>query len=263
MSSDVELDPGGGGAPTVRLATVSALELRLRLAAGQQELVQAQHRLIEHYTRLEQREQQTASPAEERDTVRDWAEFVRLADRLTVENDDCRSLRGVPPPAGGGALWGYPESARRHPTIVDHRVLDTPNHLRGVDTTQVRMAASVPTSMVIGGRTALIAPDGAGRWSGLLLRTAALVEIMTHHFDCLWSRSVPLAERQTGESDGPTAVQSQILRLAASGAKDEAIARSLGRSPRWVRRHFELLSERLGASNRLTLGVAAAQRGWI
>jgi DNA-binding NarL/FixJ family response regulator len=58
-------------------------------------------------------------------------------------------------------------------------------------------------------------------------------------------------------------VQLEILRLAAAGLKDDAIARALGRSSRWVRRHFEALEERLGATNRLTLGIAAARRGWV
>jgi DNA-binding NarL/FixJ family response regulator len=63
--------------------------------------------------------------------------------------------------------------------------------------------------------------------------------------------------------DAPAPVQLEILRLAGMGLKDDAIARSLGRSSRWVRRHFEVLEEMLGATNRLTLGIAAARRGWV
>ena len=83
------------------------------------------------------------------------------------------------------------------------------------------------------------APDGPV----LLARGGGLVDALASLFELLWSRGAPLAADRP--SDAPSEVQLHILRLAATGLKDEAIARSLGRSVRWVRRHFELLEESL------------------
>ncbi|RLP91588.1 hypothetical protein EAD89_11005 [Micromonospora sp. BL4] len=249
-------------------ATVSAMELRLMLAAGQRELVRAQHRLIDQYAQLERLEEHRSSTAHGRDDiVRDWAEFTRLAGRLTAEApDDCRLLHGMPPePTSAG-----PELAmdRWHRTILDRRLLELPGGLGHADGAarpgrQIRVVAAAPTSMVISEEVAVIAPGGAARSAGWVLRAPALVGLAAHYFDSLWRQAQPLGTASATSGEAPSNVQLQILRLAAQGAKDDAIARSLGRSPRWVRRHFELLAERLGASNRMTLGIAAARRGWI
>ena len=92
----------------------------------------------------------------------------------------------------------------------------------------------------------------------MLVRSPVLVSMLADYFELLWSRATPL--------DGGgvlTGVQRRILRLAAVGFKDEAIARNLGLSSRSVRRHMEKLATRSGASNRLTLGIAAARLGWV
>ncbi|PWR08297.1 hypothetical protein DKT68_16130 [Micromonospora acroterricola] len=249
-------------------AAVSAMELRLLLAAGQRELVRAQHRLIDQYAQLERLEEHQSPAAHgPDDVVRDWTEFTRLAGRLTAEApDDCRMLHGMPPdPASAGP---EPTTGRRHRTILDRRLLELPGGLGRADDTarpggEIRVVAAAPTSMVVCERMAVIAPTSAARSTGWVLRAPTLVQLATHYFDSLWRQAQPLAAGSTAAGEAPSNVQLQILRLAAHGAKDEAIARSLGRSPRWVRRHFELLAERLGASNRMTLGIAAARRGWI
>ncbi len=247
---------------------VSAVELRLLLAARQRELVRAQHRLIDEYAQLERLEEHRSSTAHgPDDVVRDWTEFTRLAGRLSAEApDDWRVLLGMPPDPTA-AEPGLPAD-RRHRTILDRRLLELPGGLSRADGAthpegQTRIVSAIPISMVISAKMAVVAPTGTHRSVGWVLRAPALVDLAGHYFDSLWRLAQPLASETAAGRDAPSEVQLQILRLAAHGAKDEAIARSLGRSPRWVRRHFELLSERLGASNRLTLGIAAAQRGWI
>ncbi|MEV4654949.1 helix-turn-helix domain-containing protein [Micromonospora sp. NPDC049301] len=244
------------------------MELRLLLAARQRELVRAHHRLIDQYARLERLEEHRSSAAHgPDDVVRDWTEFTRLAGRLTAdEPDDCRVLHGVPPES----TTAGPELAtdRRHLTILDRRLLELPGGLGRADGAaqpggRIRVVAAAPTSMVVSGSMAVIAPTGSAGSAGWVLRAPTLVELAAHYFDGLWRQALPLAARSPAGGDAPSDLQLRILRLAAHGAKDEAIARSLGRSPRWVRRHFELLAERLGASNRMTLGIAAARRGWI
>ncbi|MET7821209.1 helix-turn-helix domain-containing protein [Micromonospora zamorensis] len=249
-------------------AMVSAVELRLLLAARQRELVRAQHRLIAQYAQLEQLEEHRSSATlGPDDVVRDWAAFTRLSGRLATDApEDCRILLGMPPDPAAGEPDLAPEP--RHRTILDRRLLERPGGLNRADRAarpegQVRIVGEVPISMVVSAKMAVVAPIGTHRSVGWVLRAPALVDLAGHYFDSLWRQSQPLSTPRAAGRDAPSEVQLQILRLAAHGAKDEAIARSLGRSPRWVRRHFELLAERLGASNRLTVGIAAARRGWI
>ncbi|MFG2054009.1 hypothetical protein ACGFI9_08235 [Micromonospora sp. NPDC048930] len=98
------------------------------------------------------------------------------------------------------------------------------------------------------------------RGEAVLVRSPALVDALVDYFELLWRRAVPVEPLAGG---GPSNVQLQVLRLAAAGLKDEAIGRSLGRSTRWVRRHMESLEDLLGATNRLTLGIAAARQGLV
>ena len=57
--------------------------------------------------------------------------------------------------------------------------------------------------------------------------------------------------------------QRAVLRLLATGAKDDAIARALGVSNRTVTRVVAELTAQLGADSRFQAGVRAAKLGWI
>ena len=54
-----------------------------------------------------------------------------------------------------------------------------------------------------------------------------------------------------------------LLRLLATGQKDEQIARALGMSLRTVRRRIADLMTELGADSRFQAGVEAVRRGWV
>ncbi|MCG5214059.1 helix-turn-helix domain-containing protein [Streptosporangium sp. KLBMP 9127] len=66
-------------------------------------------------------------------------------------------------------------------------------------------------------------------------------------------------------ADGVTLTEQQqaVLRLLATGAKDSAIARSLGVSIRTVTRTVGELTRILGATSRFQAGVRAARLGWL
>lgn len=65
------------------------------------------------------------------------------------------------------------------------------------------------------------------------------------------------------DGSGLTEQQTAVLRLLASGAKDEAIARNLGVSVRTVTRIVAELTSELGATSRFQAGVLAARLGWL
>lgn len=119
-----------------------------------------------------------------------------------------------------------------------------------------------PTELLIADDVALVCLDASGTSGAVLVEAPHMVSMLADYFELLWAKAVPLGD--DGDVEGPLpAVQRRILRLAAQGLKDDSIARVLGLSSRSVRRHMEKLADRAGASNRLTLGIAAAQLGWI
>jgi DNA-binding CsgD family transcriptional regulator len=183
---------------------------------------------------------------------------ARLHDLIAGARRECRILQTEDQP-GPVSDW----SALRPTARL--RVICTPAVLRpdttGADSGPTRrVLPELPAPMVLVDEAAMV-PAGAGM--ALLVSAPALVVPLSEYFEALWPRATPLAGGRPAPDDSPAQVELQILRLAATGLKDEAIARSLGRSSRWVRRHFEALEQRLGATNRLTLGIAAARRGWV
>jgi len=75
----------------------------------------------------------------------------------------------------------------------------------------------------------------------------------------------PIEEQlpQRLEGGDCTPLERSIVRLLATGAKDDAVARQLGLSVRTLRRGIAELMERLKATSRFQLGVRVAALGWL
>ena len=73
-------------------------------------------------------------------------------------------------------------------------------------------------------------------------------------FEELWARAAPISPHNN---------VLQVLRLAAHGLSDDAVARHLGVSVRTVRARFAEAMSELGAQSRFQAGVEAARRGWL
>ena len=247
--------------PPRRVRVVSeAVALRRLISGRQRELAAAHRRLADDYLRLEELESRPAPVAPRSSGVEQVhgpdQVTARLHDLVAAARRECRVLLGAGPP---GPADGWP--ALR--ATVRVRVVCTPDVLRHEGTPDDgaarRVLPELPAGLTLVDDVALV-PIVAG---ALVVHTPALVASLSGYFELLWQAAAPLDHGRPAADDAPTPVERQILRLAATGLKDEAIARSLGRSSRWVRRHFEALEERLGATNRLTLGIAAARRGWV
>lgn len=245
------------------------LELQLVLADSARELMRTQSRLTDHYSRLQRLAHRDAARSDDRpdgvEVVPSPERFRELARRLLDTGTGeallllDESAPGLSPPC---------TTARPARMICARSLLTDPERREQVEAVarghDVRVLPALPASLLVVDGTALLAlPPTGQRRQLLLVHSPALVALLTQHVAALWRQAVPLGGGPLAGSDTPTPVQLQILRLAATGLKDEAIARSLGRSVRWVRRHFEVLEERLSATNRLTLGIAVARRGWI
>ncbi|MDO3683496.1 hypothetical protein [Micromonospora sp. C28ISP2-4] len=278
MSTTVLADdtdyPTNGRASEAEAATTRPLldELRRSIAASQQDLRRAQRQLteahadLEWWTRRLVREADAGIPVE---TVPDGTEFHRLSARLCArDGTGCRLLHGgtTASPAHEHPVPQPGDTAHR--SVLARTRLEQPAFREAIEeigrsTHQHRVLPHLTVTLQLADEVALLSLPQADGPSGLLLRHPELVRLATQFFDSAWAAGLPMAVREPTGDDRPQEVQLQILRLAAVGAKDDSIARSLGRSTRWVRRHFELLEEQLGATNRMTLGIAAVRRGWI
>jgi DNA-binding CsgD family transcriptional regulator len=110
-----------------------------------------------------------------------------------------------------------------------------------------------------GAGTVLIAPGPDG---GLCaLPDPALSGLVQLLLDALWEAAVPLASAEHFELVSQDPVKLKILGLLEAGAKDEAIARTLGVSLRTCRRHIAELLAAAGAVSRFQAAVRFARAG--
>ncbi|MEU5156127.1 helix-turn-helix transcriptional regulator [Glycomyces sp. NPDC021274] len=130
---------------------------------------------------------------------------------------------------------------------------------------QVKAAPLVPVRMVVYDREQAIIdfpPDpGIG---AIVVRDPMLAAPLAAFFDYCWTTASGMDDVLRGSDDtGLSDQQRAVVRMLASGAKDEAIARSLGVSVRTVTRIVADLTAQLGATSRFQAGVQAARLGWL
>lgn len=122
---------------------------------------------------------------------------------------------------------------------------------------------SPPWLLVIDWETALVPIDPATVVGALCVRERGIVGTLAAVFEAAWATAAPLDVSRPACDAEPTASDTGLLNLLATGITDEAAAKRLGVSLRTVRRQMSALMERLGASSRFEAGFKAAQRGWI
>ena len=122
---------------------------------------------------------------------------------------------------------------------------------------EVRLIARLPPLLVvIDGQTAVIPVMSAGQPDGgIIIRQRTIVAAMMALFAKCWDQSQPLADTET-ETLSPA--EMAVIKLLATGAKDDAIARQLGTSVRTIRRIVGNLMRRAGVNSRFAFGVWAA-----
>jgi DNA-binding CsgD family transcriptional regulator len=131
---------------------------------------------------------------------------------------------------------------------------------------EVRLAPQLPLPMIIiDGRTVLLRPGPHSDNDGpatIVSSQEAIVFALRAMFDALWRQGHPMPS-PCGDGSGCSPTEIAVVRMLASGAKDDAVARQLGTSVRTIRRIVGYLMERSGADSRFAFGVYAAAHGWI
>ncbi|GAA2894754.1 LuxR C-terminal-related transcriptional regulator [Streptosporangium fragile] len=131
---------------------------------------------------------------------------------------------------------------------------------------EVRTCGEIPDSIVIFDREVAFIPGGSEPGGALLLREPSVVGFLHRGLELLWSSAAPFvpdARVDPGYGVARGGLKRTILRLLASGAKDELIARRLSMSLRTCRRHVAEIMEELQATSRFQAGVLAARGGLL
>ncbi|MER0446535.1 LuxR family transcriptional regulator [Streptomyces sp. Edi4] len=130
---------------------------------------------------------------------------------------------------------------------------------------EIRTAPSLPMRLLIVDGVSAVVGEGfeGGRPTALVLTNRAIVAAMTALFESYWEHATRLGTPAPPRNGGLTPQEHELVRLLASGAKDDAIARTLGIGLRTERRMVAELADRIGASSRFEFGAKAARAGWI
>lgn len=131
---------------------------------------------------------------------------------------------------------------------------------------EVRVTPVIPTRMLIYDRhTAVVQADPESLQAGtVLIRGGGVVRSLAAIYDYCWTTaSEPEDVPRSADGVSLTEQQLAVLRMLAAGAKDSAIARSMGVSTRTITRLVSELTAVLGASSRFQAGVRAARLGWL
>lgn len=128
---------------------------------------------------------------------------------------------------------------------------------------ELRAHPSIPLwASVADDQLAIISTGPYPRSGALLIRESAMVAMVRTWAEHLWNEAVDVAD-PTPTGHGLIDQNAQkLLDLMTAGLTDQALASSLGISPRTIRRRIERLSELLGATNRHQLLLLARDHGW-
>ncbi|MEV4395576.1 LuxR C-terminal-related transcriptional regulator [Nonomuraea sp. NPDC049607] len=131
---------------------------------------------------------------------------------------------------------------------------------------EVRTMPFVPVRLIMLDRELAVveATPGDLMAGAMIIEGRGLVASYAALFDYCWmTASEPGEVPRAADGEDLGEQQRAVLRLLATGAKDDAIARALGVSNRTVTRVVGELTAQLGADSRFQAGVRAAKLGWI
>lgn len=154
----------------------------------------------------------------------------------------------------------YQHSARVHPRMREFL------HTLTEAGAEVRTCEEIADRIIILDREVAVLSSRAAGGGAVVVREPSVVDYLYRGLEQCWSASLPLID-----GSAPTAgygvagddLKRAILRMLATGAKDDHIARRLGISVRTCRRHIAELMEELRATSRFQAGVLASSTGLL
>ncbi|MDI6104844.1 helix-turn-helix transcriptional regulator [Actinoplanes sp. NEAU-A12] len=129
---------------------------------------------------------------------------------------------------------------------------------------EYRTAHQLFGRLIMFDREVAFIPDGHGSWGAVVVREPSVVDYLYQVFEGAWDAAQPFSDPYTaGMQIVARELDRTILRLLATGLKDETIARRLGMSLRTARKHIADIMEGLGAQSRFQAGLRAAAAGLL
>lgn len=129
---------------------------------------------------------------------------------------------------------------------------------------QYRTAHELFGRLIVFDRELAFVPTLGESWGAVVVREPSIVAYLCEIFEQTWEQATPFADAAAeGLERVSREINETIVKLLASGLKDETIARRLGMSLRTTRRHIAEIMEQLNAESRFQAGVAAVTRGLI
>jgi DNA-binding CsgD family transcriptional regulator len=153
----------------------------------------------------------------------------------------------------------------QHPARVNPLMRELMDQLTAAGC-KVRTCEEITDRIIIFDRETVFIPNRLGPDGAVVLREPATVDFLYRNLDQEWACATPY-EQQAGVIPGygvaGDEVKRAIVRLLASGAKDDLIARRLSLSVRTCRRHIAEIMEDVQATSRFQAGVKLAQAGLV
>lgn len=265
---------------------ITAFELlvmaKQREIAVQHAAIREAHEDVTELQRLFNRGQHAAGPSALAEIVTDRDAIVATASELQLAaRDEVLTMNPLPYRTELTADWYEPPPAPAlergvrfralysRETMTSEAGLDIINRSRAAGE-EARVVSRLPLKLSIADQDlALIPLESDPMGAVLRVRSPILVSALREMFELLWERAIPPVRgpEQTAHSahstNTLTPAQQRVLRLMATGLKDEAIGRATRTSVKTVRRHIATLLDLLGADTRFAAGVEAHRRGWL
>ncbi|MBO8195408.1 response regulator transcription factor [Streptomyces oryzae] len=267
------VDPGIAEAVLANRLEVDIIERRSQVVRVSRQMRELSGIWAEHH----KRSGSDASPAVR--LVED-AEAVRR--ELALAARECEEEVLSVQPGGGRSTAALSEASSRDALMLERGVqmrvlyqhtaradLATRAYVRHITELggQVRTTAEIHERMIIfDARVAFVPQSRTGRKApgAAIVTDPTVVDYLwrTHHKS--WLSAHPFDTAEESDDHGTTEELKQtILRLMATGLKDDVIARRLGVATRTCRRYMAAIMEELGATSRFMAGVKAVELGLV
>lgn len=131
---------------------------------------------------------------------------------------------------------------------------------------EVRTCQLISDRVVIIDRETAFIPNLSGPSGAVIIREPSTVNFLYRLLEQTWATAVPYSAESSAMPGYGAAVNELrlgILRMLASGDKDEYIARKLNVSLRTCRRHIAEIMEEFNVSSRFQAGVVATERSML
>jgi hypothetical protein len=119
---------------------------------------------------------------------------------------------------------------------------------------EIRTAGALFGRMIIFDRMAAFIPLRGEDGGAVIVTERSLIDFLYACFEHVWATAREFDARHVEFDAISGDMKMEIIRMLASGAKDEAIARRLGLSVRTCRKHIGQVMQTLGATSRFQFG---------